>query len=110
MTNGVIHSDSLEIHTTMVRLQYNGTVDMNENLNARVTAQPLRDTWGLGPILNTVIFPFSKLFEYRVTGTLADPQSTELNDLAKLILAPLHPLKSLKTILPAGNTNAPPRN
>jgi hypothetical protein len=114
MTRGVIYSDTLEIHSTMVRLQYTGTVDMNENLNARVTAQPLRDTWGLGPILNTVFFPFSRFFEYKVTGTLSDPKSTPLNDLAKVILAPLHPIKTLENILPPVNspnpaTNAPPR-
>ena len=108
MTNGVIFSDTLEIHSTMVRLRYNGTVDLWEKLNARVEAQPLRDTWGFGPLLNTVFHPLSWFFEYKVTGTLADPKSTPMNDLAKLLLAPLHPVKTLENILPAGNTNSAP--
>jgi hypothetical protein len=53
-----------------------------------------------------VIWPVTKLFEYKVTGTLDDPQSTPLYDISKLILLPLHPIKTLEGILPA-DTNSP---
>jgi len=109
MTNGVVYSDSMEIHATRVRLLYVGTVDLWEKLDARVAAEPLRDTAGLGPVLNTVFFPFTRLFEYKVTGTLADPKSTPLYDITKLILFPLHPIKTLEDALPPFDnaTNAP---
>ena len=109
MTNGVVYSDSMEIHATRVRLLYVGTVDLWEKLDARVAAEPLRDTAGLGPVLNTVFFPFPRLFEYKVTGTLADPKSTPLYDITKLILFPLHPIKTLEDALPPFDnaTNAP---
>jgi len=106
MTNGVIHSDTVEIHSTMMRLRYNGTVDLHENLNARATAEILRDTPGLGELFRIIAWPVTKLFEYKVTGTLGDPKMAPANDIAKVLLAPLHPLKTLEGILPVGNTNA----
>ena len=74
MTNGVIFSDDLEIRSTMMRLQYAGTVDLRSHVNARVTAQLLRDTWVVGPLVSTALWPVSKLFEYKITGTLQQPQ------------------------------------
>ena len=38
ITNGVITTDSLLIRSTTMRLQYAGTVDLQQNVNARVTA------------------------------------------------------------------------
>ncbi len=107
MTNGVIFSSDLEIHSTMMRLRYAGTVDLHENLNARATTQILRDTPGLGEIIHVISWPVSKLFEYKVTGTLGDPKMAPLNDVAKLIMAPLHPFKTLENLIPAANTNNP---
>ena len=106
MTNGVIYSDNMEIHSTAMRLKYTGTVDLHENLNAHATAQVLRDTPGLGQVFSLVTAPLSKLFEYKVTGTLGDPHMTLLYDFSKLLMAPFHPIKTLEGILPAGNTNA----
>ncbi|HXR04401.1 MAG TPA: AsmA-like C-terminal region-containing protein [Verrucomicrobiae bacterium] len=108
MTNGVIHSDSLEIRSTMMRLQYAGTVDLTEKVNARVTAQPLRDTWVVGPLVSTALWPVSKLFEFHVTGTLSNPKSEPVY-VPKLLLMPLHPLRSFEELFPTGNfsTNSP---
>lgn len=112
MTNGVIYSDNVEIHSTLMRIHYVGTVDLAENLNARATAALLRDTPGIGHLFSIVAWPVTKLFEYKVTGTLAEPKMSPLNYVSKLLLAPFHPIKSLEEILPAGNTNAtaPPNN
>jgi hypothetical protein len=109
ITNGVIRSDSLEIRSTMMRLQYAGTVDMQANVNARVTAQLLRDTWVVGPLVSTALWPVSKLFEYHVTGTLGRPKSDPVY-VPKLLLMPLHPFRSLEELFPASTlfTNAPP--
>ena len=108
MTNGVIFSDDLEIRSTMMQLQYAGTVDLQSHVNARVNAQLLRNTWVVGPLLSTALWPVSKLFEYKITGTLQQPQ-TEPVYIPKVLLLPLHPFRSLEEMLSNGiNTNAVP--
>jgi hypothetical protein len=112
MTNGVIATDSMIIHSTMTRLQYVGTVDLQERLNARVTAQLLRGTPVFGNLFSTLLWPVSKLFEYEVTGTLKDPKTAPYHDLSRLILMPLHPVRTLEELIPGDNsssTNAPPK-
>ena len=110
ITNGVISTDSLEIRSMMTRLEYSGTIDLQQNVNAHVTAHLLRDTWVVGPLVSTVLWPVSKLFEYHVTGPLKDPQSEPVYVLPKLLLFPLHPIRTLEDIIPGGDsfTNRPP--
>jgi hypothetical protein len=104
ITNGIIFSDSLEIRSTMTRLEYSGTIDLQQNVNAHVTAHLLRDTWVVGPLVSTVLWPVSKLFEYHVTGPLKDPKSEPIYVLPKLLLFPLHPIRTLEDIIPGGDT------
>jgi hypothetical protein len=112
ITNGVMFTDSLEIHSTLMQLKYSGTVDLKQNVNARVTAQLLRNTWVIGQLVSDVLWPVSKLFEYKVTGTLKNPKSEPLYVVPKILLMPLHPIRSLEGIFPGGETatNAPPGN
>jgi hypothetical protein len=110
ITNGVFFSDTLEIRSTMMRLRYTGTVDLQQNVNARATAQLLRDTWAVGSVISSVLWPVSKLFEYQITGTLQKPKSQPVLLPMKLLLMPLHPIRSLLEILPSGDTNAPSVN
>jgi hypothetical protein len=108
MTNGVAFSDNLEIRSTMTRLQYSGTVDLQSRVNAHVTAQLLRDTWVVGPLISTALWPVSKLFEYKITGTLEKPENEPVY-IPKFLLMPLHPIRSLGEMLSIGtDTNAPP--
>jgi hypothetical protein len=109
ITNGVFYTDSLEIRSTMMRLDYTGTVDLRQNVQARVIAQLLRNTWVVGPLVSTVLWPVSKLFEYKITGTLKNPKSEPVY-VPKLFLLPLHPLRTLEEMFPGGDatTNAPP--
>ena len=111
MTNGVIYSDSLQIRSTLMRLEYTGTVDLRQNVNARVTAQLLRNTWMIGPLVSTMLWPVSKLFEYQVTGTLKNPKSDPVY-VHKLLLLPLHPIRTLEEIFPGGESfsDPPPDN
>jgi hypothetical protein len=111
ITNGVIYTDSLETRSTMMRLEYTGTVDLKQNVHARVTAQLLRDTWVVGPLVSTVLWPVSKLFEYKITGTLKNPKSEPVY-VPKFLLLPLHPIRTLEGMFPSGETgtNAPPEN
>jgi len=55
------------------------------------------------------LWPVSKLFEYHVTGTLNHPKSEPIY-VPKLLLMPLHPIRSLEELFPAGDlfTNQPP--
>jgi len=110
ITNGVIDSEDLEIQAWIARLRYNGTVDLQGRLDARVTAELLRNTWFIGPLMSVALWPVSKMFEYKVTGTLKDPKSQPVY-IPKIFLLPFHPLKTLKELVPTETsppgTNAP---
>jgi hypothetical protein len=52
----------------------------------------------------------SKLFEYKISGTLQDPKS-DLIYWPKFLLMPLHPIRSFEGIFPSGAfSTAPPDN
>jgi hypothetical protein len=111
LTNGVIRSDEVLIRSTMMRLQYTGTVDLQENLDARVTAQLLRNTPVLGSVMSVVLWPVSKIFECQVSGKLSDPKVKPVYMPAKLLLVPLHPLRTLEELFSSpANANAPATN
>jgi hypothetical protein len=95
LTNGVIFTDSLDIRTALMRLQYVGTVDLRENVNARVTAQLMRNTPLLGSLVSLVLTPVGKAFECEVTGTLGEPKIKPLYVLPRIFLIPLHPLRTV---------------
>jgi len=114
ITNGVIYSNPLEINTSMTRLRYAGTVDLRGNVNAHVTAQLLHNLWVFGPLISTIFTPVTKVFEYRITGTLQNPKKEPVVPIVpKLLEMPLHPIRSLEELIPGGgslfsSTNAPP--
>ncbi|MBI3851262.1 MAG: hypothetical protein HY298_13460 [Verrucomicrobia bacterium] len=97
ITNSVIHSDDLEIRSTGFRMQYQGDVDFKGRVDARMEAELLRDFPGLGRVLSLALLPVTKIFEFKVTGTLSDPKSEPLY-LPNFFLMPLHPLQSLKEL------------
>jgi hypothetical protein len=109
MTNGVISTESLLINAKMMRLQYAGTVDLEENVNAKVTAQLLRNTPLVGSVFSAVLWPVSKIFECHVTGTLENPSVKPIY-IPKILLMPLHPIRSLEELFSpsdSSSTNAP---
>ena len=112
ITNGVVRSDDLELRSPALRLQYRGTVDLEGRVNAHVEAEPLRDVWLVGPLVTTALWPVSKMFETKVTGTLAQPKTGSLTPIPTLIQFPFHPLRTLKGLLPEDSgvtrTNAMP--
>lgn len=111
ITNGVVDSEDLEIQAWIARLRYSGTVDLQGRIDARVTAELLRNTWFIGPLMSVALWPVSKMFEYKVTGTLKDPKSQPVY-IPKLFLLPFHPLRTLKDLVPNDTsqpaTNSPP--
>lgn len=111
ITNGVVFSDNLEMRAGSTRLQYEGTVDFAGKVNARVRAEPLRDTMLLGPILNLTLWPVTKLLEYKMTGTLGDPKPEPMH-IPKLFYKPLfHPFRTLESLFTSesANTNSEPK-
>jgi len=103
LTNGVFSSKDLEIRATMMRMALQGTVGLNRRVDTTVEAELLRDVPAVGVVICKVFWPVTKIFEYKVTGTLAEPKAEPLYVIPKILLMPLHPLKSLKGIF----TDAP---
>ena len=97
MTNGVIFTDALELRSLTMRLDYVGTVDLDENVIARVKAQLLRNTPLIGSVVSLALSPVSKVFECEVTGTLDKPKIAPVYiPFSKVLTAPLHPLRSIE--------------
>ena len=107
ITNGVVRTGDLEIRSTGMRLEYRGTVNLQGQLNARVDAELLRDMWLVGPLVSTVLWPVTKLFEYRVNGTLQDPRTEPVFIIPKIMLLPFHPFKTLKGLKPEDPNSNP---
>ena len=105
ITNSVVRTRDLEIKTPMLRLAYDGTVDFDGKVDAEVEAEMLRDTWLVGKLFSLAFAPLTKLFVYKVSNTLMDPKMEPLY-VPKFMLAPLHPIKTIKKLLPG--SAAPP--
>jgi hypothetical protein len=111
ITNSLIHSDNLLFRSPAVEIEYRGTVDFSGRVDATVQAQLLRGLPLVGPLLSIALSPFTKLFEYKVTGTLTNPKSEPQYDLTKLLMIPLNPIHTLQQLAPSEPppaTNAPP--
>src|SRR5262249_717306 len=100
MTTGVLRSSDLEIRSPATRLVYHGSVDVDGNLNARVEAELLRDMWLVGPLVSSVFWPVTKMFEYKVSGTLTEPKSEPVFFVPRIMTFPLHPFRTLKGLFP----------
>ena len=104
MTNGVVFSDTLEIRSLTMLMKYVGTVDLEQRIDARVTAQLLKNMPVLGSLVSTLLWPVSKIFECRVTGTLGQPKPTPIY-VPKLLLVPLHPIRSMEEMFTPSATS-----
>src|ERR1035437_6469958 len=101
-----------------MRLQYRGTVDFQGHADARVEAGLLRDMWLVGPVVSTVLWPGTQLFEYKVSGSLGEPKTEPVYLVPKFVFLPFqfpfHPLRALRGLFPEDSTssltNAPPLN
>lgn len=100
MTNGVMHSTDLEMQASAMRLRYRGQADLHTRVNARVEAELLRDLTVVGPLVSTVFWPVTKLFEYRVSGTLGQPVLEPVYIVPKLVLLPFQPFRILRGLFP----------
>ncbi|HYE31549.1 MAG TPA: AsmA-like C-terminal region-containing protein [Methylomirabilota bacterium] len=97
MTNSVLHTRDLVLRSDAFRLHYDGTVDFDANVKARVEAELLRDTFLFGRIFSAVLWPVRKLFEYKVSGTLSEPKSEPVY-IPKFLLAPFRARKIISDL------------
>lgn len=107
MTNGVIFTDTFEIRSRTMRLNYVGTVDLELNVSARVQAQLLRNTPVIGSFISLVLSPVSKAFECEVTGTLDRPKIDPIY-VSRVLTAPLRPFRAVQRMFSSTPTNSPP--
>ena len=113
LTNGLVATDNLQIRSTDFRLLYHGTVSLDKQLDARVEALVLRDFPIFGHIFSWAVAPLSKLFEYKVAGTLDAPTYRPLYipKALILILEPFHkksPAPDDKTPAASSPASTPP--
>jgi hypothetical protein len=99
ITNSVIYSHDLVIRGTALRMNYRGSVDFDKRLDGRMEAELLRDMPAFGFLFSKLLWPVTKLFDYEVSGTLDQPKIKELYLLSRIIMMPLHPLKTLKDFM-----------
>jgi len=109
ITNSVIRTDDLKIHSPPVRLHYDGTVDFGMKVEALVEAEMFRDTWLVGRIFSAAFMPLTKILEYKVTGTLTQPKTEPRYLLPKFLLMPFHPIRTLKDWFPENNEGKEPK-
>ncbi len=107
ITNSVVRSGNLEIRARGVRMNYRGTVDFDGRTEAVVEAAILKGTPVIGPVVSLLLSPITKVFEYKVRGTLSDPQAEPLY-VPKVLMDLLHPIGTLKKLLPGGGGNPSP--
>ncbi len=98
ITNSVIHTADLQVHASAMRMQFGGTVDFDKNITGRMEAELLRDVPAIGLLISKILWPVTKIFEYRIAGTLQEPRTEPVYIIPKIILFPLSPLKTLKDI------------
>jgi hypothetical protein len=98
ITNSVIQTHDLEIRATMMRMQFKGTVDFGEHVEGRMEAELLRDVPGVGLVISKMLWPVTKLFEYKVTGKLANPRTEQVYAISKILLFPFQPIKTLRDL------------
>lgn len=106
ISNGVIYTHDLEIRANAMRLKSNGSVDFEKRLNAKMEAELLRDMPGIGFVLSKLFWPVTKLFEFKITGTLDQPRTDQLYMIPRILMAPLHPIRTLKDLFQADSKDA----
>ncbi|MBM3835753.1 MAG: hypothetical protein FJ403_21285 [Verrucomicrobia bacterium] len=102
----VIRTTDLEVRSPALRLQYDGSVDFDGNVNARMQAEILRDAWGVGRIVSRALWPLAKVFEYKITGTLTEPKSEPFY-IPKILFWPFKPFRAVKEMLSVEKEDSP---
>lgn len=90
IVDGVLHTSDLTIQEPSARLRYQGKIDFQGNLDAKVEAELLRDIPMIGQALSVALWPVSKLFVYKVSGNLRAPAVEPRYMFPKLLMNLIH--------------------
>ncbi len=107
LQRSVIYTDDLAIEAGPARLQYRGTVDFEGRVDARVVAEVLHRTPIIGPLISLALTPVAKVFEYKITGTLWEPELRPLH-VPGFLRPLLNPLGTLQNLITPSTPPAPP--
>ena len=110
VTNSVVYTDDLEIRAATMRMQYRGKVDFKGRVDGRVEAELLRDLPAVGFLVSKVLWPLTKVFEYRIAGTFNEPKTEPVYIIPKLLLLPFNPIKGVKEIFSNPEVTPPKEN
>lgn len=98
ISNGVIYTQDLDIRANAMRMKSSGSVNFDKQLNARMEAELLRDTPAIGYLISKMFWPVTKLFEFKITGTLDKPKTDQRYIVPRLLMLPLHPIRTFKDL------------
>jgi hypothetical protein len=107
ISNSVVHSKDVEVHATGMRMHFEGLFAFDGRVDARVEAELFRDFPGIGLLLSKVLWPVTKVFEYKVSGTLNQPKAEPVYVIPKLLFIPFLPFKTLRDIVVEEPTGGP---
>ncbi len=77
--DGRIWSRDVQIEGDVLSLTAHGSVTLNRMLDFDVQVRPMRDSTILGTAMRAVTYPISKLFEFRLEGTMSAPRWSAAN-------------------------------
>ncbi len=100
VTNSVFVSHDLDIRATAMRMDFDGSIDFAGRVDGRIEGELLRDVPAIGFLISKILWPITKIFESRITGAVNHPKTELLYTGSKILLFPLHPLKTLKDMIP----------
>ncbi len=91
--DSIIHTDDLVVQEPTTRLLYQGKLDFDGNLDARVEAVLLRDAPMVGRLMSLALWPVSKLFVYEVGGNLRKPEARPVYELPRFLMNPVSSIR-----------------
>ena len=98
ITNSVIHTTDLEVDATAMRMRFSGTIDFDRQIDGRMEAELLRNVPAVGFLLSKILWPVTKIFEYKITGPLEQPKTESVYIIPKVILFPFSPIKTMRDL------------
>lgn len=101
ITNGQLVFSRLLLQSPLLRLNLQGTVSFDGTVDMRVRSDILRDVWVIGPVIEGVMTPFARAFEYQLTGNITNPVARPVY-LPKQLFYPIKPLRWLFDRFPHG--------
>jgi hypothetical protein len=77
--DGQIRSDQIEVEGDVLSLRGNGQIALDGNLDFNVQLTLMKENDWVSRILRTLTYPISKLFEFKLKGSVDEPQWYPIN-------------------------------